>query len=763
MAVFGHFTTDGKEYVIDKPLLPIRHLINFSWNNSLISGVNQFGTGEGVFNNQTLLYNDLRGRARMIKNGARYFYVRDEESKAYWNIGYYPVKHEPFELKTAFGPGYSKFIHTTEKIKTESLCFVVPHEPVEVWKIKICNLRDEARNIKIYPYVEWLLQGYPIASDYYSYLKSEYFEDINTVISFNLSDERPHERYSGFVASSIKPTGYAGSVREFMGIYGEATRPKSVAEGNLPGKPACNENLAGALEVPVILGAGESKEVIFLIGNTSDIAETRRIVNKLLSDDYINRAFKSIIKSKEAMANHTVIKTPNERINYLINLWAKNQVSLCAEFGRDGVRGFRDTLQDAWAILTFDPQLARQKIIESLMHQNSDGSTLRGWMPIMKKHYSDGPTWIIPAVVDYIKYTGDETILDEVVDYFDKGRATVFEHMLAALRHLRKERGIHGLCLAFQGDWNDSLDWMGKEGKGESVMTSMAYYRSLKLFLELLKAVKKDEGLIKEFTNAMEEIKQAIEENAWDGNWYIQGYSDYGNPVGSKQNSQGKISLVPQAWAAYSGVAPSHRIDKCFKAVKEYLDAKTGCKMCHPPFNSEDKNVGRLTVILPGMYENASTYCHGSAFMIAAYLEHGKINEAYELYQKVMPDSIYYPSDLSGVEPYAFTNQYLGPDSKRAGVSVSGWITGTAGWMYRIMINYFLGIQPHFNGIYLKPCMPDEWSRAEIKTSIRNREYYVKILKDSSKKSGMIVNQKEIEGNFVPYGNDEKVDITLYI
>jgi cellobiose phosphorylase len=763
MAIFGYFNEDGTEYIIDKPLMPKRHMVNFSWNSTVISGVNQFGTGEGVFNNQTFLYNAQSGRARMIRDGRRYFYLRDDDTGIYWNAGYYPVKHEPAVLKTVFGAGYSRFVHETEGIKTDSLCFIADDEAVEIWKISVENTADSERKLRIYPYVEWLLQGYPIGSDYYSYLKSEYYGDINTIVGYNLSDERPHERYNGFVASSMKTAGYTGSVREFMGAYGEATRPRAVTEGISSNSPTCNENLAGALEIPVVLKAKECKDLIILIGNTSDINETRRTVSKLLNADTVEKSYKALLSSKRKMIESTVIETPNKKIDRLINVWAKNQVTLCSEFGRDGVRGFRDTLQDAWAVVSFNPELAREKIAESLLHQKRDGSTLRGWMPVVTKHYSDGPTWIAPAVTEYIKYTGDRDFLDIEVPYYDEGKATVLEHMLTSLRHLYGDRGANGLCLAHHGDWNDSLDWMGKNGRGESVMTTMAFYRSLKLFEEMALELLEDKGLADEMGKMAEEIRAAVEEKAWDGEWYIQGYSDAGKKVGSRENTEGRLFLVPQAWAAYSGIAAGERLEKAMAAVEKYLGSKTGCVMCYPPFTKRDENVGRLTVILPGMYENASTYCHGSAFMIAAYLLSGKADKAIKLYEQVIPDSEQNPSDLSGVEPYAFTNQYLGPDNLRAGVSVSGWITGTAGWMYKNLVNYFLGFQPGYTGVKFKPCIPGSWNKAAYKTILRDTGYTVEIRKGGEADKGLYLHTKRLDGNFLPYGKEKEVHITVKV
>jgi cellobiose phosphorylase len=762
MASFGHFSKDGREYIIEQPLAPIRHLINFCWNGSVVSGVNQFGTGEGVFNNVTLLYNNPDGRCRMIRDGHRYFYVRDEESGTYWNTGCFPVKHEPYKFTATYGTGYSRYIHETENIKTDALCYVASDEPVEIWRINFENLGDTPRTLKLYPYVEWLLTGYDIKSDYYSYLLSEYYDDINTIVGYNTADERPHERYNGFVSSNIKPSGYTGSAREFMGTYGEPSRPRNVAEGVCSNKPTCNENLAGALEIPVKLGKGEKKEVVVIIGSTSDITETRRLVKKILDRKYLDECLDLLMKSKDNIINHTVINTPDEKINRMVNIWAKMQIQLCAEFGRDGVKGFRDTLQDAWGITSFWPELGKEKMLETFRYQYKEGWALRGYMPATYKHYSDSTTWILPAITEYIKHTGDTAVLDEVIPYFDEGEGTVLDHIIRALRYLNKDKGEHGLCLAHMGDWNDSLNWMGVKGKGESVMTSMAHYRCLKLFSELINEVDGDPALIKEMDAAAEEIKKSIETYAWDGEWYLEGYSDYGRKVGSKENEQGRIYMVPQAWAVISGAGSSERIDKSVRAVEEKLDSKTGMVMCWPAFTKRDEHVGRLTIMLPGMYENASTYCHGSGFMIAAYLLLGKANEALKLYRKVLPDSDNHPSDLSGVEPYAFTNQYLGRDNLRAGVSVSGWITGTAGWMYRDMVNLMVGFQPDYKGVYIKPCIPDEWNDMSISTTLRGVKYNVKITRSCCGK-GMTVNGKAAEGNYIPYGGEKEYDVEVRI
>lgn len=727
MASFGRWNAEGSEFIVEDCLAPPRHLVNFSWNDSLISGLNQFGSGEGVFNNQTLLFNDPAGRARMIREGRRYFYVR-ESGGAFWNVGHWPARRSPFSLKTRIGQRYTILEHECEGIRTEALCLAAPDEPAELWRIELRNPGAGTRRLKVYPYAEWLLQGYPIGSDYISYLRSEYLPEISTVIGHNTSDERPHRRYSGFVSCDAPASGWAGSPREFLGVYGDPARPDCVIRGSCPSRPTSNEVLASALEIPVELGPGESRILRFLVGATTDEeAETRRLVGKLLAPGAVEAAFERLLEGNTGLAAHTRIATPEPAIDRLANRWAKTQVQLCAEFGRDGARGFRDALQDAWAISTFNAELARGKILEALRHQFSGGWTLRGWMPVNERRYSEGPTWIAPAVTSYIKVTGRLDILEEVVPFYDAGEGSVLEHLLRGLRHLHEDRGERGLCRAHRGDWNDSLDWMGRGGKGESVMTSMGLYNSLRLTGELALEVLGDRSLAAEMAGRAEEIRRAVEQKAWDGDWYLQGYADSGRRVGSQENRSGKIYLPPQAWAILSGLASPERAARCAESALGLLESDHGCLVSSPAYTEADPDVGRLTVILPGTYENASPYCHGTAFMIAALARLGRADDALRLYRKVLPDGPGHPSEVSGVEPWAFTNQYLGPDNLRSGFAVSGWITGTAGWMYHDLLEEILGVRADYRGLRLAPRLPTAWREASVEIELRGTRYAIEI------------------------------------
>lgn len=748
---FGHFSQDGREYLITDPFAPPRVLVNFLWNDTLISGLNQFGSGDGVFNNQTMMFNDPKGRVRLIRDGSRYFYLRDNTSGEFWNTGLYPINTPEAEYSTRVGLGYSCFSMDYSGILCESRVFLAPDEPVEIWEFSIRNHSPNKRSLTFAPYVEWQLGGYPTFSSPYSYLRSRYDAELKVVASYNSSDERPHSRYNAFVATDAEIEGWCGGSRDFLGAYGTIVRPQAIVEGSFSGREAWCEDLAGALAIGVSLEPGETRQIAILIGSFDSEEEKSRLIHKVLPLNYRTQAWTSLLEQKNRMLEAVRIETPDEQINRLVNIWAKQQIQLCVEFGRDGARGFRDTLQDAWGIAPFNAPLSKAKIKETLAHQCIDGHAIRGWLPIQAHHYSDGPAWIAPTVTAYLKETGDYGFLNEVVPYLDEGEDTILGHLLKGVRHLSEDLGDHGLVLAHEGDWNDSLNWMGRDGKGESVWTSMALYYSCHVVAELAREVLTDPSLEAEMNTRAEKIASAIQEHGWDGDWYLAGWSDAGNPVGSAKNKEGRVFLNSQTWAILTGLATGERKAKCLKAIDEILESQHGSLTLTPHYTAADKNVGRVTMLLPGMYENGTPYCHGTAFKIVADLCASRPAEALRSWKKVMPDNTAHPSSISGCEPYAFTNQYLGPGNGRKGESINGWITGTAGWMFRSVLEYFCGVKPDYRGFSVTPCLPEEWEKVTIKRVLRGRTYDIQLEQSSNGNCRVIVDGREIHDGFVPY------------
>jgi cellobiose phosphorylase len=749
---FGHFSDDGMEYVITDALRPPRAQINFFWNDTLISGVNQFGSGEGIFNDRTLMLNHPAGRVQLIRHGRRFGYLRDLETGRFWSTGLLPARPEgraPYECRV--GLGYSEFHLEHDGIRSRAVACVAPDEPVEIWEYTLTNASCRARRLWLCPYVEWDLGGYPTFSSKYSYFRSTFDAGRRAVLSFNTSNERPHPRYNAFLATDGEVEGWCGAPRQFLGAYGHPARPDALVTGALPGQEAWCEDLAAALAIRVELPPGAERNVAVLIGSFDTLEEKDRLIAKVLPAAYRTAAHAARRREKRQMAETVAVETPDRRLDTLTNVWLKQQTQLCVEFGRDGARGFRDTLQDAWAAAPFQPSLARAKLVETMRHQHADGHGIRGWMPLQPHHYSDGPVWLAMAVCAYLKETGDFGLLNESVPFLDGGAAPVLEHVLCGLRFLSSDSGPHGLVLAHEGDWNDSLNWLCKEGKGESVWTSMGLYHGLGLAAELADEVLRDSGLAREMRDRRAAIAAAIQAHAWDGAWYLAGYNDLGEPVGSHRNDEGQVYLNPQTWAVMTGLATGERLTKCLAAVDDLLESDHGSLTLCPPYTREHPNVGRVSVLLPGMYENGTPYCHGTAFKIVADCCAGRADAAYRSWRKVMPDSPEHPSAASGCEPYAFTNQYLGPTNGRAGASISGWITGSAGWMFRAVVEYFAGIQPDYRGFRVCPCLPSAWPAMRVRRPLRGRDYEVRIERDGATWRVTVDGRPVKAGEWIPY------------
>jgi cellobiose phosphorylase len=751
MTKFGYFSEDGKEYIFTNPKTP-RPMLNYLWNSRILSGVNQFGGGEGAYGARAASYIDPegKGRAILIRNGCRYFYIRDEKTGEVWNPGWYPAKQELDSYKCIHGLGYTIIEGSYKGIIATITMFVNTEDPVEIFKVELENLTEEERDIKVYSFVEFSLEGYARYSEYDSYVSSEYLSEYNMIVAHNTAQERPHHWYDGFVASNIAPTGFETSKKAFLGEYGDIYLPKAVAEGMCSNSLAACELMVGVLEHCFIVKNGEKTAYNVLVGSTDSAATAIEMTKKIFDTGKIEKDFENVKAGKIKMIEDIKVLTPDTKVNNITNAWVKQQVQLCAEVGRATGKGFRDQLQDSWATVAFNKELAKEKIIETLKHEYSDGRCVRGWLPLDHHLYSDGPTWIAPTINAYLKETGDFDFLNVVVPYLDGGEATVWEHILTAARYSSEDLGERNLVLAHDGDWNDSLNGIGLAGKGESVWTSIALYYALNNTAEIAGCVLKDYAIETEMTERAKRIKTAINDNGWDGEWYLAGYNDLGEKVGSSEEREGSIYLNSQTWAVMSGVAEGERLEKCLKAVNQKLDSPYGPLTLYPPYTSYNSNIGRLTGFVPGIWENGTPYCHGGTFKIVSDCVIGRGNEAYETLMKIMPDSELNPSSKSGCEPYVFTNMYFGPANPRAGQTSFAWVTGTAGWMFRAVTQYMLGFYPDYESIAIKPCIPEHWKTCSMKRVFRGDTYNIQINNPEGKQSG--ISQVTVDG--VPINGD---------
>ena len=493
-ASFGYFDKDGSEFVVTEYDSPLP-LINYFWNERFISGVSQQMAGIGCFTDRPMQYMHPDTRCLIIREENRNFYVRDDDSGEFWSPGGYPAGVNPDKFLCRHGLGYSVLESETRGIGTTMRVFVPPDQPAEVWTVTLTNNSDQKRRISFYSFADLLLTGYEEYCDYHSHLVTSYDQSSYALTAVNRAPETPHPWFCAFIASDTEPSGYDGSRGAFLGRPGTVAAPQAVANGKMQNSTGVCERLVAALQHKYELAPGGSVTFNVAIGATDGPDTTANIASAVFAPGEVEKQFNEVRDSLAAKYSTVKVSTPDERLNYLYNGWIKRSVHLHTEVGTDTGRGFRDVMQAAWGVSSYDPEGAKEKIIDSLRHQYAEGHTLRGWNPVDKHHYSDGPVWIAPAVDSYLKETGDYGFLDLKVPYFDTGEDTVWGHTLQSIRHSSDDTGSHGLVRMHYGDWNDSLNMIGTGGKGESVWTTIAMVFSINTALEIVRNVIRDKAL----------------------------------------------------------------------------------------------------------------------------------------------------------------------------------------------------------------------------------------------------------------------------
>ncbi len=767
MSNYGYFNNQ-KEYVITDVATP-RPQLNYIWNARVLSGVNQNGGGNGAYGQRAQSYIDPdgKGRCTVIRDGNRYFYVKNKASGTVFNPGWYPLRTPIDNFSCTHGLGYSLIHGECEGIAADLRVFVNDTEPCEIWTVTLTNNTDANVELSLYSLADFQLEGYARYSDYNSYVHGEFHSEDNLIVCFNEAMERPHEWFHGFIASNIAPVAFDTSRRAFYGVYGSVSSPDAIKSDRLSNSLAACEQMAGVLQHDFTLAAGESTTVQVIIGATDSVASAKEFCNILFAEGKVDSDYAELLARKDEVSNSIFVGTPDEKVNAFANYWLKQQVQLCAEVGRDTGKGFRDQLQDAWAVASFNQELARGKIAETLSYMYSDGRCVRGWLPLDHHIYSDGPVWIPLTVNAYIKETGDTEFLKEMIPYLDGEPVTVWEHILTAMRFASDDMGEHGLVHSRDGDWNDSLNMTGLKGKGESVWTSIALCLALENTAEMAEHLFNDTALADEMREREARMRTAIETYAWDGKWYLAAINDYNEKVGSHEEQEGQVYLNSQTWAILAGIAKGDRLESCLNTVDTLLDSDYGPLTLYPTYTKFNNRIGRLTSFIPGIWENGTPYCHGGSFKVVVDCLCGRGDKAYETILKILPDSATNPSDHSGCEPYVVTNMYFGPDNPRRGETLFAWVTGTAGWMFRAITQYMLGFYPDYDGFTVSPCIPAEWDKVTLTRTYRGATYNITVNNPNGVESGVksvTLDGVAVDGNFIPVdvsGSTHDITVTL--
>lgn len=734
----GFFDNEKREYVIEN-MYPRRPLKNYLWNGSFITELDQFGCGVSKA--------CINKEFRFLINDYRLIYLRDNSSGEIYDVNRNFAKKNFSLFRARVGQGYH-VIESEYKGVNCSFSLLVPDENfVEMHALKIQNKSSEIKNLSLYSFIAPNVN----ISQNQAYTRAKYDNSINGLY-YAHNAHKLRQRYKNvYYSCNVQADAWALSKDDFIGVYGDYAEPDGIKKYFLPCNYATFEpNYVGALQFNLTLSPGETREFYFSVGTVCDYEQAR-----ILADLYTNKkAFcDQLCKQRElseGYINTAYIKTPDEYLNTMANIWLKRQMSLGKTWGRVYGKGFRDVLQDITGFVSLDTPLARERILYTLKHQFINGNAIRMFDPILDYPYQDMPVWIAPAILAYLKESGDFSVLNEKVCYYDSDKQeSVFEHIKRGINYLFSMQGKRGLSLWGGGDWNDSLDSCGLQMKGESVWLSIATMNSSLDYIQIIENADIPNGkdLIADAKAKREKLKQAILTYGIENDRFIYGYNDWDEKVGSDECSQAKFFLNPQTWAVMSDILTLEQKQNLMDAVEARLKCDYGYMMQDSPFVTPDDHLGRLTYFEPGVYENGSVYNHGVMFKIVADCCIGRGDNAWNTLKINRFDN---PLNCnSGVEPYAVSNMYFGPSAVyKKGFAPQSWITGSAGWMYRAIIEFILGVKPDFNGLKLQPCLPHEWKTVNIKRIFRGAIYNIEFI--PSDKFSLAVNGKQIEGNVIP-------------
>jgi cellobiose phosphorylase len=753
---YGYFSEDGSEFVITDPKTP-RGFDNFLWNDSMFSVVQQ--TGVGCFDYQIgnteaiqmltgvgrICDYDVFGRENLM---SRLVYIRDNETGEFWNLNWEPVKKSYESYQCTHGLGYTKIETSLQGIEA-SLRIFVPKgaDPVELWTLEFRNTWSKSRNISVFVYNQF---QFKYKWDFNSYgdmifRKSYFSEALNSMIANKHPHIAPHQFLTGFMTSDETIVRYDGSRDFFMGTYNGYNEPEAVILGKCSNSSGSSDATIGAVQYDFQLSPEKSNTIDMILGATDNENGIQELRNKYLGrfEEY----FQKLKDENRKFISLNQIHTPDEHLNRMVNVWMKHQTSYGAKWCRWGYMGYRDIVQHGLGVSTFNPVRTREILIEAMKYLNSTGVALRGWNPIDTKPYSDSPLWLVYTLTAYLKETAEFDFLDLEIPFYDSGKGSVLNHIERALNSLENNRGIHGLCLIKFGDWNDSLTGIGKLGRGESVWLSMAYAEALKQMGELFSYLENSEKTTG-YMIRYYQINSAINKHAWDGEWYLRCFDDFGNKVGSKENNQGKIYLNTQSWALISGLADKNRSQQLIASVDKLLHTKIGYQLLAPAYLIPDDKIGRISYLEPGICENGTVYSHVNSWMVLAFLRAGMPDKAYQVMKEITPGYTTSEDDLKQIHtPYVFANGYYGCDHRNNKFQMEfTWITGSVAWHYNNVVKEMIGIQPEYAGLRIDPKIPAEWENVSAERIFRGKQFTINI----QRKPGVEKIELELNGKAYP-------------
>lgn len=692
----------------------------------------------------------------------RFVFVKDEENESVFSAPYEPVR-----VKTdsySFALGQSRIVWKVEHqgVLVEMSLSLPKEDPLELWRVKVTNVSQQARKLSVYPYftvgyMSWMNQS------------GEYLEDLRAIVCSSVTPYQKYQDYDKiknfrdktFLIAEHSPVAWEVNQEAFEG-EGGITRPSALEQPELAKGDARYETPVAVMQYRMELEAGESREYRFLFGPARDEREIAQIREAYFGsgEDGFSAAEREYDRYIREGRGCMTISTPDKDLDLFVNRWLPRQIYYHGQTNRLTTDPqTRNYLQDHMGMSYLKPQVARASFLTALSQQKANGAMPDGIVLhpdaelkyINQVPHTDHCVWLPICLSTYLDETGDYSILEEKVAYADSGETEpVYAHIDKAMRWLMNDRDERGLNYINQGDWCDPMNMVGYKGKGVSGWLTIATAYAFQVWADICNNSGRPE-VAREYRASAEETNAAVNRYLWDGEWYARGITDDNVVFGVSKDQEGRIFINPQGWSMLSGAADDEKREKLMQAVREQLETPYGVEKLAPSYTAMREDVGRVTQKHPGSAENGAVYNHAAAFYIYALYAVGEQEDAFRLLRKMLPGPDVEDIVQRGQLPVFIPNYYRGAYRqfpRTAGRSSHLFNTGTVPWVYRCLIDGLFGVQGTKDGIRVNPQLPSHWNEATVTREFRGATLHVEIQRDAS------ASQTEVyaEGELLPDG-----------
>jgi cellobiose phosphorylase len=760
----GGFTPDGREYIITTAHGQVTPApwVNVLANPHFGTVISESGGAYTWSENAHELRLTPWENDPVSDSSGEALYIRDEERGHFWSPTPLPCRGATPYI-TRHGFGYSVF---------ELWVYVALDAAVKFMVLKVRNELGRSLRLSVTGYVEWVLGD--LRSKSAMHVVTEVDPVSGALFARNPYNTEFRDRTAFFDVDDATRT-VSCDRTEFLGRNGTLRAPTAMMRTRLSGKVGAALDPCAAIQVPFELAAGQEREIIFRLGAGRDPDDAVNLVNRFRGSTAARGALDVAWQHWTHTLGAVNVETPDQAFNLLANGWLLYQTLACRLWARSatyqsgGAFGFRDQLQDVMALIHARPNLVREHLLLCAARQFMEGDVQHWWHPPLgrgvRTHCSDDYLWLPLAACRYVLSTGDSGVLDEPVhfvqgrpvkadedSYYDMpGRseeaASLYEHCVRAILNSLKF-GVHGLPLIGSGDWNDGMNLVGEHGKGESVWLGFFLYEVLMQFTKVARK-RGDISFAERCEAEAAELRRNIESHGWDGEWYRRAYFDDGSPLGSASNPECQIDSISQSWSVLSGAGDHERSRMAMEAVDERLvrREKGLIQLLAPPFDKSDLNPGYIKGYVPGVRENGGQYTHAAVWAVMAFARLGDNRRAWELFTMINPVNHALSPEgaaIYKVEPYVASAEVyaLSPHTGRGGWT---WYTGSAGWMYRLIVESLLGLRLEVDKLRFAPCLPSHWKGFKMHYRYRETVYHIAVVQSQTGYDEMSVRVDGVE------------------